>query len=105
MLLLLPLPLLLPLLPPPTVSAAAVAGTTPAGAGRALVPLEGAFAVTRSNETNLGDYVCDSFLRAVPSSVTAKTGKINICLMVAGGIRLGVNVSIRLLSVGFVATS
>jgi hypothetical protein len=62
-------------------------------AGKTLVPLEGSAQVSRSNETNLGNYVCEAFLNSVPAAVTAQTGNISICLMVAGGIRSGIEVS------------
>uniref|UniRef100_A0A383W8U0 5'-Nucleotidase C-terminal domain-containing protein n=1 Tax=Tetradesmus obliquus TaxID=3088 RepID=A0A383W8U0_TETOB len=59
-------------------------------AGKTLVPLEGAPQISRSNETNLGNYVCEAFLKSVPAAVAAQTGNISICLMVAGGIRTGI---------------
>jgi hypothetical protein len=62
-------------------------------AGKTLVRLEGNAQVSRSNETNLGNYVCEAFLKSVPAAVTAQTGSISICLMVAGGIRTGIDVS------------
>lgn len=62
-------------------------------AGSTQVPLEGDPSISRKNETNLGSYVCDAFLRAVPESVQHKTGNITVCLMVSGGIRSGIAVS------------
>ncbi|KAF6254137.1 Metallo-dependent phosphatase-like protein [Scenedesmus sp. NREL 46B-D3] len=59
-------------------------------AGKTLVPLEGSAQVLRSNETNLGNYVCEAFLNSVPAAVAAQTGNVSICLMVAGGIRSGI---------------
>lgn len=59
-------------------------------AGKTLVPLEGNPQIARSNETNLGNYVCEAFLKSVPAAVTAQAGNISICLMVAGGIRTGI---------------
>lgn len=59
------------------------------------MPLEGSAQISRSNETNLGNYVCEAFLKSVPAAVAAQTGNISICLMVAGGIRTGVEVSIQ----------
>jgi hypothetical protein len=66
-----------------------------APAGKTLVPLEGDAAISRANETNLGNYVCDAFLRSVPQAVAAKAagGKVTICLMNAGGIRSGFKVN------------
>lgn len=61
-------------------------------AGKTLVPLEGSAQVLRSNETNLGNYVCEAFLNSVPAAVAAQTGNVSICLMVAGGIRSGIEV-------------
>jgi hypothetical protein len=61
--------------------------------GKTLVPLEGNPQIARSNETNLGNYVCEAFLKSVPAAVTAQAGNISICLMVAGGIRTGIEVS------------
>lgn len=64
-------------------------------AGKTLVPLEGDASISRVNETNLGNYVCDAFLRSVPQAVAAKAagGKVTICLMNAGGIRSGFKVN------------
>jgi hypothetical protein len=60
-----------------------------------LVPLEGSLQVSRRNETNLGNYVCEAFLNSVPAAVTAQTGNISICLMVAEGIRTGIEVRVQ----------
>lgn len=62
-------------------------------AGKTLVPLEGDASISRVNETNLGNYICDAFLRSVPKAVAAKAGSTPIvCLMNAGGIRTGYKV-------------
>lgn len=62
-------------------------------AGKTLVPLEGDASISRTNETNLGNYVCDAFLRSVPKAVAQKAGgNVTICLMNAGGIRSGYKV-------------
>lgn len=62
-------------------------------AGKTLVPLEGDSSISRVNETNLGNYVCDAFLRSVPQAVAAKAGgNVTICFMNAGGIRTGYKV-------------
>lgn len=60
-------------------------------AGKTLVPLEGDASSSRVNETNLGNYVCDAFLRSVPKAVAAKApgGNVTICMFNAGGIRTG----------------
>lgn len=58
------------------------------------MPLEGDASVSRVNETNLGNYVCDAFLRSVTKAVAAKAGgNVTICLMNAGGIRTGYKVN------------
>jgi hypothetical protein len=57
------------------------------------VPLEGDASISRVNETNLGNYVCDAFLRSVTKAVAAKAGgNVTICFMNAGGIRTGYKV-------------
>eukprot|EP00878_Enallax_costatus_P025591 GHUV01027395.1.p1 GENE.GHUV01027395.1~~GHUV01027395.1.p1 ORF type:complete len:465 (+),score=71.79 GHUV01027395.1:551-1945(+) len=62
-------------------------------AGSTEMPLVGDASVSRKNETNLGSYICDAFLRAVPQAVIRQTGEVTICLMVSGGIRTGISVS------------
>jgi hypothetical protein len=57
------------------------------------VPLEGDASVSRTNETNLGNYVCGALLRSVPAAVANETGgPVSICLMNAGAIRTGYKV-------------
>lgn len=57
------------------------------------MPLEGDASISRVNETNLGSYVCDAFIRSVPRAVAAKAGgNVTICLVNAGGIRTGYKV-------------
>lgn len=65
-------------------------------AGKTLVPLEGDASISRVNETNLGNYVCDAFLRSVPNAVAAKApgGNVTICMFNAGGIRTGYKVRV-----------
>jgi hypothetical protein len=65
-------------------------------AGKTLVPLEGDASISRVNETNLGNYVCDAFLRSVPKAVAAKApgGNVTICMFNAGGIRTGYKVCV-----------
>lgn len=65
-------------------------------AGKTLVPLEGDASISRVNETNLGNYVCDVFLRSVPKTVAAKApgGNVTICMFNAGGIRTGYKVRV-----------
>lgn len=63
-------------------------------AGRTLVPLPGPMPLTRSNETALGNYVCDAALRSVPGGLADKDeGPVSICLINAGAIRTGIDVS------------
>lgn len=67
-------------------------------AGKTLVPLEGDASISRVNETNLGNYICDAFLRSVPKAVAAKAASSGtVCLMNAGGIRTGYKVCTGLL--------
>ena len=59
--------------------------------GKAINQLVGASSIIRRNETNLGDFTCDSLVASVAAinngTFEKEKGKTSICLMNAGGIR------------------